>query len=85
MLGKLSLTAGVFLILVFTWVDDNSEEGIARQPCVVFGGAESKVAGRGVRRILSEQEWVDLWREHKGKAAKTKIRFFLRSTQSPTR
>jgi hypothetical protein len=36
------------------------------KPCVTLTGADSRVAERGYHRITSMNEWVDLWRKHKG-------------------
>jgi hypothetical protein len=36
------------------------------KPCVTLTGADSRVAERGYHRITSMNEWVDVWRKHKG-------------------
>lgn len=39
------------------------------KPCVVLSGGDSAIAKRGCHRILSRQQWFEIWETHKGQKA----------------
>lgn len=49
---------------------------ISTRPCVVMTGADSEVTDPSYQRILSEDEWVKVWQQHKGQEAAGKYDFF---------
>jgi hypothetical protein len=49
-------------------LDVPAEEPAGRlmKPCVVISGADSHVTEHQYRRIISADEWIRVWQEHKG-------------------